>query len=385
MRKPINVLYYPNSTIDPTTLKRAILLFDEFHITDNPSFSFGGGGKSNFGMVGSDSPLRQVERSFRDEGVPLYVHSAPGGRISEEDYATVCADVNDLEFLRRFQQGLNDSPAFRGSIVPTGNYGPVGNQNDVIEAFLDIDLSTAFSDHGSPMGLSEDPQIQQFRHSTPHERAKAFVNEAIMCATRLNLALAISARYDHQPMADASPFGNLLGAKYARAMAAADQVAPRIPVTDLSFSILDELIPPERLKSMSFPEVIKYRKSSADAREHFLEHVAALQVKAGEIPEDGNYQAEIEKIITTEIVPAARDFRNKVTGINEGFVAHLATGLVTFLGGSSAMQIFAGLPWSALLALAAGAAVVGKGAIDAAAKERATYRESSLSYILSLD
>lgn len=78
MRKPINVLYYPNSTIDPTTLKRAILLFDEFHITDNPSFSFGGGGKSNFGMVGSDSPLRQVERSFRDEGVPLYVHSAPG-------------------------------------------------------------------------------------------------------------------------------------------------------------------------------------------------------------------------------------------------------------------------------------------------------------------
>jgi hypothetical protein len=46
------------------------------------------------------------------------------------------------------------------------------------------------------------------------------------------------------------------------------------------------------------------------------------------------------------------------------------------------MQIFAGLPWSALLALAAGAAVVGKGAIDAAAQERATYRESSLSYIL---
>ena len=45
----------------------------------------------------------------------------------------------------------------------------------MIEAFLDIDLSTAFSDHGSPMGLSEDPQIQQFRHSTPHERAKAFV------------------------------------------------------------------------------------------------------------------------------------------------------------------------------------------------------------------
>jgi hypothetical protein len=386
VRKPINVLYYPDFTLDPATLKRAILLFDELHIMDRPSFSFGGRGRSNFGMVGAPSPLRQLEQNFREEGMPLYVHGAPGGRMVEEDYVEVRADVNDPEFLRRFQQGLRDSPAFRRLIVPPGNYGPVGNQDNVVNAHLQVHLSTAFADHSSAITLSEDPQIQQFRHSTPHERAKALVNDALTCASKLNLALSIAAKHDHQPLADASPFGNLLGAKYARAIAAAKWVTPKIPLADISFAILDELIPPERLAQMSFREVIEFRKSSTAAREHFLEHVAALQVKVGEMPDDGDYQAEIEKISTTEIVPAARDFRNKVAGINEGFVAHLATGFVTFLGGSSAIQLFAGVSLPALLALAAaGAVVVGKGAIEAAEKERAVLRESSLSSILSLD
>ena len=39
-----------------------------------------------------------------------------------------------------------------------------------------------------------------------------------------------------------------------------------------------------------------YRKSSAGAREAFLEHMALLRAKASEITDDGDYQASIEKI-----------------------------------------------------------------------------------------
>jgi hypothetical protein len=52
------------------TLKKAILLFDELHFMDRPSFSFGRG---QGGLVGAPSPLRQFEASFREEGIPLYV------------------------------------------------------------------------------------------------------------------------------------------------------------------------------------------------------------------------------------------------------------------------------------------------------------------------
>jgi hypothetical protein len=46
---------------DNTTLKKAILLFDEIHFIDRPSFMFG-----NFGTIATASPMRAYEQSFRD-------------------------------------------------------------------------------------------------------------------------------------------------------------------------------------------------------------------------------------------------------------------------------------------------------------------------------
>ena len=45
-------------------------------------------------------------------------------------------------------------------------------------------------------------------------------------------------------------------------------------LTDLSFAIFDELISPERLASLTFGDVIEYRKAAENARDAFLEHLA---------------------------------------------------------------------------------------------------------------
>jgi hypothetical protein len=386
MREKINALYYPEFAMDPATLKRSIILFDELHVMDRPSFSFGGRDKSNFGMIGADSPLRQFEQSFREEGMPLYVHGAPGGRIAEEDYSEVSADINDMEYLRRFQKGLETSEAFRRLQIPPANYGEVGNQDGVVRALLGVDLATAFSEYDNPIQMLEDKNIQLFRFSTPDERAKGFLNHALMCAIKLNLALHVGVRYGHQPLADAAPFGDLLGAKYARAIAVADKVTPKIQLTDLTFAIFDELLPAKRLEKMSIKDLISYRKSSAEPREAFLEHMASLHAKASQIKEGGAYQAAIENILTTEIRPAARDFQNALAKINDGFVTSLAKGVISTMGGSSLVQFFGALSWGAFLPLAAaGAAYIGNAALDAYLADRATRRESSISYILSLD
>jgi hypothetical protein len=386
MREKIKALYYPEFWMDVATLKRSILLFDELHVMDRPSFSFGGGKKSNFGMIGADSPLRRFEKSFRDEGMPLYVHGAPGGRISEEDYAEVAADLNDMEYLRRFQKGLETSPAFRRIQIPVANYGEVGNQDDVTRAALDVDLTTAFANYDTPIQLLEDPAIQLFHYSTPEESAKSFLNEALTCAVKLNLALRIGAKYGHQPLADAKPFGNLLGAKYARAIAAAEKVTPQIQFTDLTFAIFDELMPLERLSALSMQDVMSYRKSSAGAREAFLDHMASLRAKASEVTDAGDYQGSIEKLLITEIRPAARDFQNALEKIDDGFKASMAKGGLGVLGGSSLIQLFAAMSWATLLPLAMlGIAYVGKAAVDAYYADKAARRESSISYILSID
>ncbi len=133
-------------------------------------------------------------------------------------------------------------------------------------------------------------------------------------------------------------------------------------------------------------DVVDYRKASASAREAFLEHLTVLQAKQSSIGTDGDYAGAINKVITTEILPAARTFKNKLQAIDERLVGDVAKGVVGAAGGSSLVQLFAGLSWPTLIPLAGvAAAYVAKATIDAILAERAAKRECSISYILSLD
>ncbi|HHF0525430.1 TPA: hypothetical protein ACP9FK_003739 [Legionella anisa] len=64
MRDKVNVLYYPDTQVSHTTLKKCILFFDEIHFMDRPAFTIG-----NFGLIGSPSPLRATEKSFREDAL----------------------------------------------------------------------------------------------------------------------------------------------------------------------------------------------------------------------------------------------------------------------------------------------------------------------------
>lgn len=76
-------------------------------------------------------------------------------------------------------------------------------------------------------------------------------------------------------LADARPYGDLLGSKYASAANALESRNNKIQPTDLSFAIFDEVLSKERLKSLTIGQAISYRKDSASAREAFLEHQRA--------------------------------------------------------------------------------------------------------------
>ena len=119
MRDKVSVFYYPDTVCDETTLKKALLFFDEIHFMDGPAFTFGRPGKTVCGLMGSESPLRAYEAKFREMGVPLYVHEAPDGPVEDEFYRRIVADVNDIDFLKRFQGGIRNSSAFRSH----GAYG----------------------------------------------------------------------------------------------------------------------------------------------------------------------------------------------------------------------------------------------------------------------
>jgi hypothetical protein len=381
MREKTSVLYYPDFWADYSTLVKEVLLFDELHFMDRPSMTFG-----DFGTIGAASPFRQVEASFREEGVPFFVHPAPMGPVRSEWYDDVKADVNDPEFLKRFQNGLRRSPAFRRLQVVPGNYGEYGNEESVAQKLMAVDLSADLKTHESPMALFEDSTIRHFDLSTPVGCAKQLIADAVTCSAKLNFALKAGTRQGFLPLADANPYGDLLGAKYARAVEKLEPAKNKLQVTDLSFAIFDELIPAARLEALSLKDAVRYRKASEKAREEFLEHLGVIQTKQASVGIDGDYRGTIDKLIDTEIRPAVRTFKNKLRSIDESLFGAIAKGVVGGAGGSSVVTLFGDLSWQRILAVGGAAvAYVTNALIDAYLAERAAKRECSISYILSLD
>lgn len=382
MRDKVNVFYYPSMVADLATLKKCILLFDEIHFIDRPSFTFG-----DFGTIATASPLRAYEESFRKEGVQLYVHSPRDGPVSGEFLEQVKSDVNDLEFLRRFQKGLKESATFCGLQIAPGNYGEVGNEDDVARALATVNVDLDFRQYETPMRLFLDKSIRHFRFETPVERAKALVTDAVKCSAMMNFALNVSQEQGIVPLADAEPYRDLLSVKYARAVRLVENAGSKIQLTDLSFAILDEVVPANRLEQLNLQQIVDYRKETESAREAFLEHLAALHAKQGGVAKDGDYSEVVRNIVVGEIVPEARKFKSQIDGVYEKLFGALAVGAIGALGaGPTVLQFLGDLSWPNICHLAgvAGAAI-GSAAINAAREIRAARRECAVSYLLGLD
>jgi hypothetical protein len=390
MRDPVNAFYYPDMAPSDLTLKKAILFFDEIHFIDRASFFFGGGGQGQIGSIGCASPLRAYEQSFRENGVPLYVHEASSGPIDPEILEQVSVDINDRNYLSRFQRGLESSKTFRDIQIPPGNYGESGMQEDLVRTLVSLNLGQGLAGHPIAMDLLTDGSVEPFKTRTEVESARVMIQYAAFCSAKINFALRASSSYGMVPFADATPFGDLLGSKYHRAIAAAQNATRTVQLTDLSFKVFDELLPSEVLTRMSFREIVRYRRESEGAREEFLEHLSGLQAKQGAIAPEDDYNSTVSNIVISEITPAARAYQKKLEGITETFFGSIAKGVLGTVGagavGAVGLTLFGALTWPHLIAFAGpAAAYVGNAAIDGLIASRAATRECSISYVLSLD
>jgi hypothetical protein len=360
MRDQVRAFYYSSSFIPFETLLKSMLLFDELHMMDRPSFTFichGG----HFGMVGHESPMRRYEKAFRDQGFPLFVHESPGGPVYGELLAQVDADIKDPNFLRRFQEGLQKSKRFRDLSIAPGNYGG-GETNETLAAKLCALDVTTLEDLDAVIG---NPKAQPFPTNTAEGLARFFLMHAMECSAVLNYALQAGTEQAVTPLSDAKPYSTLVGCKYSRAITRLNSESKRqAPVTDLSIAILDDVLAPGSLDGLNAKDVLRYRKESDNSREAFLEYVVSLQAKIGCIPDEANYESTIERLIDAELRPAAREYRNKLASIREKLFGAIAKDTLvaasTLGAGTAGIGLFGDLSWPRLLSLAAlGAATAG--------------------------
>jgi len=331
-------------------------------------------------MVGSSSPLRAYEESFREEEVPLFVHAAPGGPVGGELLQRVTADIADQEFLRAYQQGIRESDNFCETQIARGNYGNGETHETIARKFAALDLDSI----KDPMALLKDNSIRPFDLTSDNGMLKNFLHHAVECSAVMNFALYIGSNEGITPLADALPFGNLLGAKYRRAIGALNpRENPRFG--ELSFAIFDEVVPAEAIGALSFKEVVNYRKTSENEREAFLEHVLHLESQLRGIPIDEDYPSTVSRFVTEEVAPAAREYRNKMRKVYETLFGSVVKSVTTTAAGAGIVQVFADLSWANLLKIAAvGGAALVKHGVDAAIEARAVKRETALAYLINL-
>lgn len=270
--------------------------------------------------------------------------------------------------------------------MPPGNYGPAGNENEVVRKIIGVDISSIADTHGSAEKLFLDEKIKPYELSTSVGCIKQLILLAAICSAKMNFALTEGSKNGFVPLADASPYADLLGVRYSRAINRLEPNKNHILMTDLSFAIFDELLPTECIEKLDITDVVKHRKKTEKARIEFLEYLGMLQAKQASVGVDGDYAGVIEKTIKTEIIPAVKKFRNQLQTIDEKLFGSLVSGAITGLSGASAISIFADLSWEKIILLGppVGAYIL-KQVIDNIVSERAIKRECSISYVLSLD
>ena len=344
---------------------------------DRPGLSFFGSG----GEIGMPSPVRAYLPAFKDAGVPVFVHNAlrnPLDAVALEP--KIAADINDLEFIKRFQLGLKNDPKFFEAHLSENVVASLGDK--VVALLSSIDLSATLAStggiYGTPEDLYRDLSVRPFLGSSPLEVAKTLLFFVVACSAKMNFAFNVGAKEGFFPFADARPYGELLKAKYLRAVNHPNLSGSKIQPGDLTIAALEEAFPPESLEALTIPMAIDIRKKYQGERAEFLECIAALQSKLGEVKTGRDYQDKLREVVISEVRPAINTFRNKIRTIDEKAANAIGTTAALTL-----VSVFAGLSWPAVLT--AGLIPIAKSVLDTRADERAARRECSMSYILRLD
>jgi hypothetical protein len=171
---------------------------------------------------------------------------------------------------------------------------------------------------------------------------------AMQCSAVLNYALEVSTEHGVTPLSDAKPSSNLVRCKYSRAISRLNSDTPvEVPVTDLSFAVLDEVLPADTLQGLKVSELLRYRKESTNAREAFLEYVIVLQAKIGDVRVGEDYGRSVSHMIDTEVRPAARQYRSRLESIRGKLFGSVAKDALTSaagaVAGTAGLEVFGDL------------------------------------------
>lgn len=428
----VKCLYYPYSrAIDLTTLKKAILLFDEVAFLDSESPMTRGELMEEL-VSGHEKEELEIAYDFliKEEIVTIL---QPSGIIEANDQLltlNILNDVFDDDFFELAYSYSSSLWGFMGGRIPPSFLEAVRvKQNSKIEGFRILNQQSK-DIHRMNLSVGD---FFKARKESKTERA-AFIPEAyredyryailenhrrgrhlyevpfpLGASIRLNEALLMCSINDYIPFTDSTVHDKLLMNKVSRALEEVgdnpnlrDYLETSLPLNlpkqHLSLIILDNLIPEEELSKRSLQELIEYRNENRESLRRLREKIAEVSVNIELGKEGVNYYASLQRLMDSKIVPEITKTRDEIVKkYEEAFgrlkirsVGTVASSLgITAAGGTLATNIFAGMSLTQILIACAVAqtgmlASVGANELVKIRQAKKDERRNSFSYLTNL-
>lgn len=421
--------YYGYHAPGGPTLKKALLLYDEIHIMDRPSFTI----DNKFGSIAQDSPFRLLPQILSNSDINIICHEPHwgllGGILKQPLLTSLEEDMNDRDFVNIFIDGLINDPIFSSVILRDNPTFRVKKVPFFVELGL-VQLAAKAVAKGFPPSLLGDSYFPELEKMTNFKKLKysriqnsiinkdwsnvefslerlqkadpsAIVNPDsnegielivnwLLCKAShmLNNFMLTTIETDSVPFTDLMTYHKLLAIKYHRA-------SNRIPNSlfggstfgIIANTILDDILLSDNLKKRKIKDLLKYRKKHKNELIEFRCYLAELQHKIEKEPFDAEIEKEVSKLISLEVMPKAREYRERLIKSWENLFGSLAKSIGRPGWKAMTMLVLWGLPLDKLVTMGSIAALgawAAPSVVDFIIERRKISRTNGLAYLLKI-
>ena len=395
-------LFYGHHHTDFLTFKKALLLYDELHFLDRPSFGLGDVGVS-FHTIGAPSPYRDFIQDLNRAGFKLICHEPLiHGPIKEHDVmiASVSEDMKDRKFVQTFIRAFLNYKGFSDLFLsPDGKYPVSGKHDDKIDegptgsdikrALSKVNWSSIEFDFNSLSHAIEKEKPIIFNMDS-RENLK-FTMQWFICEASfiLNASLLSTIEINSVPFTSIQPYHELLLVKYNRAKTSNILQLPQTTkISYIADTIFDEIIHPQNLEGRSVLDILKFKERHVDEIKSFRYYLRELQTYIESQPFNPKMETDIQKIIDTKINPLVKKHRDDLKTSWEDLFGNIINGVFKNELKYYSFMVAAGLSFDLLPMIGiAGGIIADWTAVPVKnfiIKRRRIHRDNSLSYLLRI-
>lgn len=360
-------LYYPYSRcIDDTHLKKSLLLFDKVVFLDTqPQFM-----RNALMYQENKEYAEKIEETYNylsDMDAIKVINPQP--IINKYDLfltMNVTCDLRDKNYCDLAIKHSTDvwsilyerlPPSFIKAFYPgAGTFWEAISIQNLLRTYDKLSL---LSDHENHL-IANDFMMGQFSNLTNSELWEIFDNRykyviggnphitletyevpfLQASSLRINEALLVCYENGYVPFTDSAIHSKLLNAKLDNTLAKInadknirDSVVPDLqyvlPKEHLSLKIIDELLPSECLRDLSFSELISYKSENIKLLDRFNAKIAEISACVEEVGHDDNYYRNLQRIIDKEVIPEIKEIKGE---LNKSFEKNFGKLILNSIG-----------------------------------------------------